>query len=233
MRRAASVCVLGWLLAACDDDGVLRAFEPRTVAPSTSGGSVADAGTGGGGSGGSPSNGAAGAGAPSVTTPLLIDDFEDGDTRAKEPLGWWYPVNDGTATQGYGIEPVARSETSVYVLRTHGSGFQDWGAAVGVNLLSGDVTPLNAKSDEQLCFVARVETGTSTQVQVHFVVTGGERHFIREISLSDAWSRYCLPLSGFLSGQEPLVPTGINALQFFFAPRERFELWLDDVEIAR
>lgn len=231
MRRVAFVCVLGWLLAACDD-GVLRAFEPRTVAPSTSGGSVADAGTGGGGSGGSPSNGAAGAGAPSVTTPLLIDDFEDGDTRAKEPLGWWYPVNDGTATQGYGIEPVARGETSVYAIRTHGSGFQDWGAALGVNLLVGETTPLDARSDEELCFVARVEAGTATLVQVHFV-TGGERHFVRDVSLSDVWTRYCVPLTSFTSGQDPLVPTGINALQLFFAPRERFELWLDDVEIAR
>src|SRR6187402_3081243 len=142
--------LVGCFSAACDD-GVLRAFEPSSAMLGDAGelGTDPELGGGGGIAGGFGGGGTtstepvAGAGAGGARGPLLVDDFEDGDTRAKEPRGWWYPVNDGTGTQGFGIEPVNSSTSSVYALRTHGGGFEDWGAAVGVNLLS-ESTPLNA-----------------------------------------------------------------------------------------
>jgi hypothetical protein len=227
MSRALWLAIFaGYLLTACDD-GSLRAFEPKTSAlgGSTGGGVEAE---GGGGRGGAASGGSAGAERP--TAPLLIDDFEDGDTRAKIPLGWWYPVNDGTSAQGFGIEPASRGTASLYALRTHGTGFREWGSAVGVDLV-GEATPLDLLSYRELCFFARIDAGSSTFMQVH-LLRGGE-HYTRDVSLSETWTRYCLPLADFMTqAQTALIPNEIGALQFFFAPTEPFLVWLDDVEVV-
>jgi hypothetical protein len=229
MNRALCFATLaGYLLTACDD-GSLRAFEPKILAlgGSAGGGGKADGGGGRGGTGGA----AAAAGAGGATSPLLIDDFEDGDTSAKKPLGWWYPVNDGTGTQGFGIEPVTRGAASIYALRTHGSGFREWGSAVGVDLV-GEAGPLDLLSYHDLCFIGRVEAGSSTLIQVHLL--SGSLHYTREVTLSETWNRYCLPLTDFMNlTQEALVPNQVLALQFFFAPTEPFLFWLDDVEVVR
>lgn len=221
------VVLCACLLISCDD-GVLRAFQPRISAAGAAGGGGggADAGAGRGGTISVEPTSGSGAVDPSWTG--LIDDFEDGDVRAKVPRGWWYPVNDETSTQGFGIEPISDGTPSVYALRTHGSGFHDWGAALGVDLV-GDTSPLSAPSTAKLCFQARVEPGTTTLVQVHFV---SDQHYIHEVSLSEAWSRYCSTLTDFVGANDaPLIPNDMIALQFFFAPNSRFELWLDDVEI--
>lgn len=229
-RARRFVALAGCLLGACDD-GVLRAFEPRA---SALGGGGEDTGPGaeaGGGRGGTtPSDPVAGAGNAAPSSPLLIDDFEDGDPRAKVPLGWWYPFNDGTSTQGFGIEPVSRGTASLYALRTHGSGFLEWGAGVGVNLI-GESTPLNALSYQKLCFFARVEADIGDPIQVH-VLRDTQTHYNQEVSLSENWTRYCLPLVDFV-GQNgaALVPNELTALQFFFLPGAPFVLWLDDVSI--
>ncbi len=227
------------LLVSCDD-GVLRAFEPRgSAAGSGQAGGAGGAGAeaAGGRAGTTPLEPTSGSGAGEPTSgsgpedpsaQWLIDDFEDGDPRAKEPRGWWYRVNDGTGTQGYGFEPISGGMPSVYALRTHGSGFHDWGAAIGVNLV-GDASALSAPSTAKLCFQARVEPGTITLVHVHFV---SDQHYIHDVSLSEAWSRYCLSLVDFLAADgAALVPNDMIALQYFFAPDSRFEMWLDDVEI--
>jgi len=232
MSRARSfVAFAACLLCACDD-GVLRAFEPHAAGLAGIGGlgGTASSAAGGGGRGGMPAlNSAGGAGLAPPTSPLLIDDFEDGDMRAKSPFGWWYPVNDSTGTQGTGIEPVVGG-ASVYSLRTHGSGFTEWGAAVGVDLV-GESRPLNALGYARLCFVARVEAGSSSSIQVHLLRDPGV-HYQREVSLSEAWSRYCLPLTDFIGeDQDVLMLDELIALQFFFAPKDSFELWLDDVEL--
>lgn len=210
----------GCLLGACDD-GALRAFQPSLSLGGT-GGSAPD------GQSGMPTG--AGADSKPPTVPLVVDDFEDGDTIANQPLGWWYPVNDGTGTQGFGIEPVNSGTASVYALRTHGSGFREWGAAVGVDL-TGESASLSLVSYKQLCFMARVEAGSSTLIQVHFLQGG--QHYIQELSLSENWARYCRPLVDFTGpAGEMLVPNELLALQFFFAPGSPFMFWLDDVQVT-
>ena len=251
MRRTCwFVALAGCLLGACDD-GVLRAFEPRGPALGGSGGSGGSGRSGSGAGGRSGAGGAgggssaeagggtggttstlpmAGAGNAPLSSPLLIDDFEDGDPRAKEPLGWWYPVNDRTSTQGFGIEPASSSAASAYALRTHGSGFQLWGAAVGVNLL-GEGTPLNALGYEELCFMARVEADTGNLIEVHLL--RDEVHYSQMVSLSETWTRYCSRLVDFISVDgAALVPSDLTALQFFIPPGPRFLLWLDDVSVV-
>jgi len=247
MRHALwSVALAGCLLAACDD-ALLAVFEPQPPVNGVAGATSVSGGAGGamqpGGEAGtpSPSGGSGGdkpgdlpAGAGGLVEPNdapLIDDFEDGNSRAKEPRGWWYPINDGTGTQGFGIEPVSAGDSSVYALRTHGSGFTDWGAALGVDLLAGS-TPVDASSFQKLCFLARVESDSSTAIQVHFLARGAQ-HYVQDVSLSETWTSYCLPLLDFIGpNNAPLVPKDLIALQFFFAPKTRFVMWLDDVTFA-
>lgn len=222
MNRALCFALAGYLLTACGD-GSLRAFEPQMLALGGSAGrgtgSAAGAGAG------------AGAGTQAPISPLVIDDFEDGDIRARAPFGWWYPVNDQTGTQGFGIEPVSQGTASIYSLRTHGSGFSDWGSALGLDLI-GEAAPLDLQGYDELCFVGRVEAGSSTLIQVH-LLRGGQ-HYTREVSLSEAWTRYCLPLADFTNlTREALVPSELIALQFFFATNEPFRFWIDDVEAVR
>lgn len=223
------VGVAAYLVIACDD-GALRAFEPRTVEAGGTGGGGSSSEAGGGRGGTTPIDAPAGAGPAEPSAPLLIDDFEDGDVRSKEPRGWWYPVNDGTGLQGFGVEPVTRGAASVYALRTHGSGFQEWGAALGVNLV-GDSTPLSLQSYEELCFTARVDAATTTLIQVHFLQEPN-RHYSQEISLSETWTQHCLKLRDFRHVEDgtALVADELIALQFFLPPGFPFGLWLDDVE---
>jgi hypothetical protein len=221
----------GCLLSACDD-GRLGAVAPR-AALAGAGGSVSGSGPDEPG-GTSPADSEMGGDTGAPSSPLFIDDFEDGDPIAKEPFGWWYSINDQTSAQGFGIEPISGTAASVYALRTHGSGFQSWGAAVGVDLI-GKSTSLNARGYKQLCFAARIETGSSPMIQVHFLQGEQQRqHYIQELSLSESWNRYCLPLVDFVtSAKVALVPSQLIALQFFFTPpTSPFAFWLDDVELA-
>jgi hypothetical protein len=228
MRLALGCSALASCVLVACGDGTLRAFEPSTSAlgGTTTLGPDGEAGGGRGGTSANPAAGADVGGRP--LSPLLIDDFEDGDGRAKEPLGWWYPVNDETGTQGFGIEPLTTGAGSIYALRTHGSGFQAWGAAIGVNL-AGDAPSFSAVGYEELCFAAHVEAASSTLIQVHFVQ--GSQHYSQDIPLSESWTRYCLPLRDFTSEGQVLVPSELLALQFFFVPGAPFFFWLDDVEI--
>lgn len=190
----------------------------------------------------------AGAAGADPSSSLLIDDFEDGDSLAKQPLGVWYPTNDGTAPQGQqqglGIEPAGSDATSVYALRTHGSGYHLWGAAVGVDLIqrsftgsaAGTAMPLNALGYANLCFRARVEAGATDSIQVH-LLRGTDResdHYTKQLSVSERWDRYCLPLVEFIGPNDvALTPDSLTALQFFFPPQLLFEFWLDDVELTQ
>jgi hypothetical protein len=173
----------------------------------------------------------AGTGNVLPTSPLLIDDFEDGDSRAKEPLGWWYPINDKTSTQGFGIEPVSGGTPSVYALRTHGSGFRLWGAAVGVSLVA-ESQPLNPMGYEEVCFLARVEADIGAPVDVH-LLSVEEVHYIQGVTLSEAWTPHCLPLVDFIGPNgAPREPSALIALQLFFPTGSQFALWLDDVSLV-
>jgi hypothetical protein len=132
--------------------------------------------------------------------------------------------------QGFGIEPAGTGATSVYALRTHGSGFQQWGAAVGLDLKDG-LTPLNALDYETLCFSARIESGSSSSIQVHLL--RGEQHYSVQLSLTESWTRYCFPLVDFLGpNASALAPDELTALQFFLLPQSQFVLWLDDLDLV-
>jgi hypothetical protein len=191
----------------------------------------------------------AGAAGAEPSSSLLIDDFEDGDTVAKKPFGVWYPTNDGSAppgqVQGLGIEPAGVDASSVYALRTHGSGYQVWGAAVGVDLVQRSystggaptATPLNALAYAKVCFKARIESGATDSIQLHLLrgtdPARGPDHYTKQLSLSESWTPYCIPFVDLIrTDGTPLVADQLTALQFFFPPGSLFAFWLDDVELT-
>lgn len=162
---------------------------------------------------------------------LWIDDFEDRDTHAFAPLGWWYKVNDGTGTQTLTIEPSDGKTIGAYALRSQGDEFSGWGAVVGVNFAGESV--IDASRFEELRFWAFAAPGTNHEVTVDLIAMGDVRYYAPKLSLGDGWSQYRVPLADFLGkDQAPLNPTMLQGMQFELGPSPKLDIWLDDVELV-
>lgn len=88
--------------------------------------------------------------------PTLIDDLEDGDAQIPDAFGrkgGWYRFNDGTPNAEQCWQPTADVKTAErgrFVAHTHGSGFEDWGAGLGVTLANDSLeTPYPAAAKYQ------------------------------------------------------------------------------------
>jgi hypothetical protein len=97
----------------------------------------------GGASGPIPGDGLGGFGGE---VDVLVDDFEDGDTKAIDPAQWWYGVNDGTGTQTISVIASAELEApplanGSFVLQVTSAGFSGWGAAFGLDVAGFDFGP--------------------------------------------------------------------------------------------
>jgi hypothetical protein len=170
-----------------------------------------------------------------VTSPstLLIDDFEDGDTQALATDGWWYVVNDGAGEQRFGIEPTSRSGSQL-AAHTSGSGFRVWGAALGLDL-TGYEHRYDASAFDELRFWARTGA-TPRDVSVTFLSGTGD-HFALIVSLTTEWRQFVAPFAAAFptegDANRSLDTTDLEALQFFMLTDAAFDLWLDDVVLAR
>lgn len=196
--------------------------------PATGGASSASGGAGTSGTPGAAGSGAlASAGAAGAPSAVVIDDFEDQDTLAFEPAGWWYTVNDGTSSQSLGVEPDPVRES--YTLHTTGQGFSDWGAAIGVDLgkLTMD-TRLHA-----LRFRARAASDRDVAVQI--LDKAGVR-FTHTLTITSTWQEHAVRLDQLYAAQGegfvPLDVSALNELHWFFFGGDAFDVWLDDVVFA-
>jgi hypothetical protein len=224
-------CCAGPLLA-CDGElplflrapaGADAGTSPAAGGASTLGGATFSSG-GLNASGDGNGNTAGVAGGPSGS--LLIDDLEDGDSRA-DGFGWWYPTNDRTSSQGWGFEPVSDRENSKLAVRTHGNGFTNWGAILGVTLRESG--PLDASQYGTLQFWARAQPGSVPEMLAQVVdVAGGP--FSAQVTLSEAWTEYRIAFGSFRSQTDAqLDPTQLLAVQFLFSPHQSFDVWFDDL----
>lgn len=229
-RLLLSAALLG--AAACSD-GDLEVFverEPSVTAgtgsnipdpilPSPTGGTGAVMAEGGG------------AGTPMATEPLLIDDFEDGNTQCIATSGFWYLVNDGTGVQEMTFATPA--DRSSQALHLRGGGFTQWGMALGLDI-AGSHPVFDASAYSELRFQARAEPGATTDIEVHILES--DLHFSAKVALTPDWSEFVLPLGSMLSTAgdpaRPLDPTAIAAIQFFVLSDATFDYWLDDVVFA-
>lgn len=186
---------------------------------------------------------------------FLVDDFEDGDVlldRSAGLLGSWYVENDGTGRQspapGDGAldsllaEPGAPN-SQAHALHTSVSGFEDWGAFVGVRLNAGQrgTCTVDLAASVGLSFQAR----GSGDVRVNFgtprttpVSDGGEcgadacSDFGAIVTLRSEWRGYELrfdeltqPPWAAMADWDPERAVRLS----FWAEQSDLDLWLDEL----
>jgi hypothetical protein len=243
-------------------------------AGSLSGGASGSAGAGGaatvGGAGGAgPVAGAAGllnvAGAPSGSFEL-IDDFEDGDgyvipTHGRN--GPWYTFSDATVAGVLSKFAVAlltganARDGSTAAAHLTASGFNDWGAGVGADLVNVAAAKVayDVSAYKGVHFYAKVGSGASTALKLLVTTTysdpsGGKcsdalpatvpskrcsDHLYAQRPIKTTWAAYDvlfteLSQQGFGLAQAKLDPTSVYSLQFTMpAKLAPIDLWLDDV----
>jgi hypothetical protein len=166
---------------------------------------------------------------PPATSPLLVDDFEDGDTRAEAEFGWWYTQNDTTGQQAFSVETVADSNGGLAAYSS-GSGFEVWGALIGLDLTLGEGL-YDARSFGGLSLRARVGADSVSSVSVR-LIENTELQFARDVTLTTEWREYHFAfseLSPVDDSGRPFDAARVAALQVFVFSSEPFAIWLDDV----
>ncbi|HEY4103021.1 MAG TPA: hypothetical protein VGM44_03985 [Polyangiaceae bacterium] len=216
------------------------------------GGSSVDGGTEQGGTAGSSAGGAGGVDTASID---LIDDFEDGDAQLSlvgGRDGSWFITNDGHGQQ----TPLPNGPTlpsllmpprgmSTRAMHTTGSGFSVWGAALGVNFLSGMAPPpYDVSMYQGLTFALKLGKPTAVKpmrVAVSdYDTTYGCRtcgdHFGSSVNAGDEFTIIQLPFSSFKQlgfGTAPpshaFDPKRTYTVYFSWTQNQTFDVWIDDL----
>jgi len=233
--------------------------------------SAGNAGTGGS-SGNSGVSGAAGTtptgGAGSGPTGDQIDDFEDQDEfilRLSMRNGPWYVFSDGTTGGVLGkltIAPLTGADarpgsSSTAALHLTASGFTDWGAGVGADMVNqmAKKMPYDVSAYSGIRFYAKIASGTTATVKVllpniYSDADGGKctdadtkkrcgDHLFKSVSgLKTTWDVYEVKFSEltqqtFGLPQTGFDPTGVYSVQFTLANKLAIDIWLDDVTFIR
>lgn len=163
---------------------------------------------------------------------LLVDDFEDGDTRANDDFGWWYATNDTTGDQDFRIAEVFGRPAGMRAANSSGSGFHVWGALVGLDLTAGEGA-YDASAFGELRFWARAAPTSVTALSARLLM--GDLQFEKAIELSSEWQEYVLEFQALsaVDGSDRIIDSSrLTALQFFVFSDQSFEFWIDDVVFA-
>ncbi len=190
-----------------------------------------DVRSGGGGSSGGTSALGGDAGAASAERLVhLLDTFDDGNTLSNEPGGWWYIINDGAGQQELTVVQGPGCPEHGFCLRTVGSNFEGWGAALGVGIEGF----YERGPYDTVRFSARV--GTPRDVSFQMLTRSGPR-FIRSLEVGTEWTEYSLRLDREtvnVDGETVRLDVAdLYELQWFFFVPEPFEFWIDDVMFLR
>jgi hypothetical protein len=242
-----------------------HAGESNTSGGSGIGGSAGVAGSPS--AAGSPNNaGSAGtAGTGSGLVGDQIDDFEDQDIfilRLSMRNGPWYGVKDATASGTVGptmtIAALASADlrpggTGTAALHLTASGFADWGAGVGADMVNqmGKKAAYDVSAYRAIRFYAKIGSGSTSSVKVllpnvYSDADGGKcsdldstkrcgDHLFKSVSgLTTTWAQYEVKFAeltqqAFGLPQTSLDPTGVYSVQFTLANKLPIDLWIDDV----
>lgn len=165
---------------------------------------------------------------PTARAPLLVDDFEDGDTLAENGFGWWYTTNDTTGAQAFSIETVdTNGGRAAY---SAGSGFEVWGALIGLDFTPGEGV-YDARSFGGFRLRARVDPGSISAVSVR-LIENAELQFAGDVTFTTEWDEYHFAFSELVPVDDSgpaLDPARLAALQVFVFSSEPFAIWLDDI----
>jgi hypothetical protein len=146
---------------------------------------------------------------------------------------------------------------STYAMRVTGQGFYDWGALLGLNFRYAPdengqygAAPYDAHIRQGVRFWARVGDTSTHQIvfsvgDYHAVPEGGwcvengtPACFTFEVTLSQIdtnWKQYMIPFAALIHAtpdnpNEPLDPSRLWSLMFYFPASSVFDLWVDDLE---
>ena len=205
--------------------------------------------SGGAASGGTASGGAAHGGSPNsgggqnrggsnsggtTTGPLVLDDFEDGNTETLPPNGWWYAdVDPNGNANAISIDPNAASaHGGMHALRVYGSGCKDW-CFLGLDL-PGD-EPFDARAYTRISFWARTEPSSVVHTLSVDVLdtTNAAVHFRNNLDLSTQWGNYTVNFSELVPTEGSpgltLDRSHLNQVEFWIFSPEAFDFLVDDV----
>jgi hypothetical protein len=189
-----------------------------------------------------------------VDSPLLLDDFEDGDlelSRASNLHGAWYVNNDETGQQapmpGAETRGLIASEGSpaspAYALHTSGSGFEHWGAfaAAHLNESRGHACTFDLSSYAGLHLSFKGEGGLRVNLGTRSttpIVDGGScsgdacSDYGKSFELGPDWRSVDI---AFAELEQPAwaSPAGLNLAESLrislWAERADFDFWVDDL----
>jgi hypothetical protein len=230
----------------------------RGGAAGTGGGATGEGGTGAGGTGGKGGAGGTGgtAGACLPVGPMLLDDFEDGDTvAASTPAGGWFSVNDASEGSVQSPSPwlptAGGAEGSAFAACTSGSGFLSWGALIGMVFptdVEGVLSCVDVSSLQGIRFKARgsghvklnLALRATTAVEDGGLCSGPACGFspYSPVGLSEDWQAFDVPWGLVHPGNLPFDPRDLLGVHFqaydeFFPALTpiAFDFCVDDVEL--
>ncbi|HEX3773435.1 MAG TPA: hypothetical protein VHV51_03165 [Polyangiaceae bacterium] len=183
----------------------------------------------------------------------LIDDFEDGDAQLLllgGRDGSWFVTNDGHGQQ----TPPPNGPTlpsllmpprglSTRAMHTTGSGFSVWGAALGVNFLSGMMPPpYDISMYQGLTFAVKLGKETAVKPMrvsiADYDTTYGCKtcgdHFGVNVNVGDAFATVQVPFLsfkqlGFGTPVRAFDPTRTYTVYFSWTQNQTFDVWIDDL----
>ena len=227
------------------------------IGGSATGGAAATAGGGSpaGGTSGTTTGGSSAGGAKTCPDPLLIDDFEDGDTTPCAMSNWvsaWWMVDDGTGTKTPTTNaelPAARTVTragSLKGLHVQGSGFSVWGLAIGMTFNNPDNTVphiVDLSTHTGVTFWLRgsgyvrfqlATSDTQTVANGGTCIVGCDVNFeTSPISLGSTWIRQQVIFSSLYNSQfsrDASTSDLKRAMTFMFVTAtSTFDVWIDDI----
>jgi hypothetical protein len=247
-------------------DGGDAGQSPGGYAGTVTGGASGSAGAGGAVITGGTAGVGNAAGAPSGSLEL-IDDFEDGD-GVVIPIhgrnGPWYTFSDATVGGKLSPSPFAVSalganahDDSTAGVHLTASGFTDWGAGVGADLVNvaAKKVAYDVSAYKGVHFYAKIGTGASAGLKLLVTTTysdpsGGictdampytvpskrcSDHLYFPKTIKTTWATYDVLFAdliqqGFGLPQAKLDPKSVYSLQFTMpANLAAVDLWLDDV----
>ena len=189
----------------------------------------------------------------------LIDNMEDGDNAiglAPPFAGYWYVYNDGTSTSQmppkdvgganpfYGKAP-GSAMSPKFAACTSGSGFTQWGAGIGFNLMdiAGKACPIDASGVTGLKFQAKgtgsvrlqvssAPTATPMNGGTCAAATGCDYHANETLMLNaSTWTEVTVPFAMLEPGVTAFDARTMLAIQFqaYGSPVPAFDFCIDDL----
>lgn len=202
-----------------------------------------------------PASGTAGGEAPAPTFP--IDDFEDGDNQVLLLAGrdgYWFTSNDGSSPGKQTPDPRAPANPELLVpphgastraMHTTGSGFNIWGALVGLNFHADGTgaLPYNVGAYQGLIFSAKLGRNGAlskarlalTNSDTLYGCTVCDDHFGTTVTVGNEFQAIRVPFADLKQAGfgKPLLTTfdatRVYALQLSWTKGQVFDLWIDDI----